>query len=296
LRLVRGVSAPLVTCEGIPGTYASSVQVTQDLWAGVEGNSSLNTIPAYALTLSNGITGVRGAENQLGDLPPYVTYGNAHIYACCSNNVWQEDMPYWLPIFEQDTPGMPMVITETGYTTVPGAVDELSAANYNLNTFVENALNGIVKTYLYELVDINSSATDTKIEDHYGEYHNDWTPKTGATAIHKLTTILESAGGGTASSTLTYTISGLPATGHTYLLGSRTAFDLAVWIDVTVYDPTDAIDIAAPAYPLTVNLGATFANVAVYDPIIGTTPIAAYSNVSTLNLSVTDHPLIVHVN
>ena len=73
----------------------------------------------------------------MGDLAPYVTYGNAHVYACCSNNVWDEDMPHWLPIFEQDTPGMPMVITETGYPTVPSNVDELSAAKYNLNTFLK---------------------------------------------------------------------------------------------------------------------------------------------------------------
>ncbi len=290
------INAAPITYEGITGTYAAGVQVTQDLWAGVQGDSSLNTVPVYALTLSNGITGEGAAEKQLGDLAPYVTYGNAHIYACCSNNVWQEDMPYWLPIFEQDTPGMPMVITETGYATVPGVVDELSAAKYNLNTFFENALNGIVKTYLYELVDENSSATDTNSSDYYGEFHNDWTPKTGATAIHNLTTILQGAGSGTAPGTLNYSVSGLPATGHTFLLGSSTAFDLAVWIDVTVYDPTDAIDIAAPAYPLTVNLGATFSNVAVYDPMIGTTPIATYSNVSTLNISVTDHPLIVQVN
>jgi hypothetical protein len=91
-------------------------------------------------------------------------------------------------------------------------------------------------------------------------------------------------------------VSGLPATGHTFLLGSSTSFDLAVWIDVTVYDPTDAIDIAAPAYSLTVNLGATFSNVVVYDPMVGTTPIATYTNVSTVTISVTDHPVIVQVN
>ena len=95
---------------------------------------------------------------------------------------------------------------------------------------------------------------------------------------------------------MNYNVSGLPATGRTFLLGSGTAFDLAVWIDATVYNSTNAIDIAAPAYPVTVNLGATFANVAVYDPMVGTTPIATYSNVSTVSISVIDHPLIVQVD
>ena len=288
------INAWPITYEGITDNYAAGVQVTQDLWTAVHSNPSLEAVPVYALTLSYGITGVAAGEEQLGDLAPYVTYGNAHIYDCC--NVWQGNMLQWLPILKQDTPGMPMVITETGYTTTPSHVDELSAAKYNLNTLLENALNGIVRTYLYELVDENSSVTDTNVQDHFGEFHNDWTPKTGATAIHNLTTILKSAGSGTASTALNYSVSGLPTTGHSFLLGSSTAFDLAVWIDATVYDPTNAVDIAAPAYPVTVNLGATFANVAVYDPMIGTTPIATYNNVSTLSISVIDHPLIVQVN
>ena len=134
-------------------------------------------------------------------------------------------------------------------------------------------------------------------QDHYGEFHYDWTPETSTTAVHNLTTILQSAGTGTdLLPRLSYSVSGLPATGHSFLLGSGTAFDLAVWIDATVYDPTNATDIAAAAYPVTVNVGATFANVAVYDPMIGTTPIATYSNVSTLSISVIDHPLIVQVD
>jgi hypothetical protein len=288
------INAWPITYDGITDTYVAGVQVTQDLWTAVQGNPSLAAVPVYALTLSYGITGVAAAEEQLGDLAPYVTYGNAHVYGG-SSNVWQENMPLWLPILTQDAPGLPAVITETGYTTTPGHVDELTAAKYNLNTFFENALHGIEKTYLYELVDENKSATDTNVEHNYGLFHGDWTPKTGATAIHNLTTLLKSAGSGTASTTLNYSLSGLPATGRSLLLGSSTAFDLAVWIDATVYDPTNATDIAAPAYPVTVNLGATYANVAVYDPMVGTTPIATYTNLSTLSISVTDHPLVVQV-
>ncbi len=288
------INAWPITYDGITDTYAAGVQVTQDLWTAVQANPSLAQVPVYALTLSYGITGVGAAEEQLGDLAPFVTNGNAHVYGG-SSNVWAENMPLWLPILQQDAPGRPAVITETGYTTTPTHVDELTAAKYNLNTFFENALNGIVKTYLYELVDEKESATDTNIEHNYGEFHGDWTPKTGATAIHNLTTILKTAGSGTASTTLNYSLSGLPVTGHSFLLGSSTAFDLAVWIDATVYDPTNATDIAASAYPVTVNLGATYANVAVYDPMIGTGPIATYTNVSTLSLSVIDHPLVVQV-
>ena len=129
-----------VTYQGITGTYAASIQVTQDLWAAVQADSLLSAVPVYALTLSTGIT--FRAEEKLGNLAPYVTYGNAHIYAAASNNVWQYDMPSWLPIFEQVTPGKPMVITETGYVTMPSQVDEVAAAKYSLNTFLKTPRTG----------------------------------------------------------------------------------------------------------------------------------------------------------
>ncbi len=285
-----------ITYQSTTNTYIAGVQVTEALWAAVQANTSLSGVPIYALTLAGGQDGVPAEEAELGNLASYVTYSNAHIYASQSDNVWDYNMPYWLPIFEADTPGKPMIITETGYATMPGSVDEVSAAKYNLNTLCENALNGIVRTYLYQLADFNSSATDTNPDDHMGQFNDDWTPKAGATAIHNLTTILQSAGSGTASSTLNYSVTGLPTTGHSFLFGSTTAFDIAVWVDATVYDPTNDTEIAPPAYSLTVNLGATFANVAVYDPMIGTTPTATYSDVSSLSISVTDHPLIVQVN
>jgi hypothetical protein len=49
--------------------------------------------------------------------------------------------------------------------------------------------------------------------------------------------------------------------GHPFPLGSSTAFDLAVWVDGAV---------ATHAYSVAVNLNAMFANVAAYNPMIGT--------------------------
>ena len=88
---------------------------------------------------------------------------------------------------------------------------------------------------------------------------------------------------------------GLPSTGHTLLLGSDTSFDIAVWIDATVYDPQHNADIAAPAYSASIDLGTPFSNIRVYDPLVGTAPIAAYSNLSKVKITVSDHPVIVQV-
>ena len=54
-------------------------------------------------------------------------------------------------------------------------------------------------------------------------------------------------------------------------------------------------EIAAPSQDVTVDLGASYANVAVYDPMVGTSPVATYSQAESLHLTVVDHPLIVQV-
>ena len=290
------INAWPIRFAGALSTYSAGNQLSQSLWSAVQSDPSLSAVPVYALTLSNGIPGVTSGTAQLGNLAPYVTYGNAHVYACCSNNVWQRDMPYWLPIFAQVTPGKPIVLTETGYPTVPANVDEIAAAKYNLNTLFENALNGLSRTYLFELVDLNSSPADSNAEDHYGQFHDDWSPKAGATAIHNLTTILQGAGPGTNATSLNYSVSGLPATGRSFLLGSNTGFDLAIWVDATIYNPSNATDIVASPYTATINLGATYSSVQVFDPLQGTTPIAVFNQVSAVPVSVTDHPVILQIN
>jgi hypothetical protein len=73
-------------------------------------------------------------------------------------------------------------------------------------------------------------------------------------------------------------------------------YDIAVWIDATVYNPTTNADITAPTYAATVTLGKTFSSVAVYDPMTGAAPIATYTNVSSVKINVVDHPLIVQAN
>jgi trimeric autotransporter adhesin len=275
------INAWPISYDGVTNTTSAGIAVTKALWSSVKGNP-----PVYAPTLSDGESNVLTSETALGNIASYVSYGNVHIYACCANNVWQYDMPYWLPELQQDTPGRLPVVTETGYFTAADSVDNLSAAKYTLNLLLENALNGIARTYLFELADEASDYT-------YGQFNVNWVPKTGATAIHNLTSILQGAGSGKASSAPKFSVTGLPSTGHSLMLGGSSAYDLAVWIDATVYNPSTETDIAAPSYTITINLGATYPTVKVFDPMTGTAAIETYSNVSTVSVAVSDHPLIV---
>ena len=161
---------------------------------------------------------------------------------------------------------------------------------YILNLLLHNSLHGIAKTYLYNLADAPSG------DPHrYGQFNADWTPKASATAIHNLTTILRNAGPRSPLRNLEYRLNGLPEGGHSVLLGGDKAFALVVWNEVTVWDPAAAKDIAASTYTVTVMLRANYRNVAVYDPMTGTTPIVTAASASTVLVRLTDHPLIIWI-
>ena len=67
---------------------------------------------------------------------------------------------------------------------------------------------------------------------------------------------------------------------------SNGTFYLAVWDERS----TGIMD------PVTVNLGGTHASVTVYDPTVGTTAARTLSNVSSVSLTLSDHPLILAIS
>ena len=227
-----------ITYDGITDYRAAGAAVQKDLWAAVKADPLLTGSAVYALTLSDGLPSITDDETALGDLAAYVTDGNAHIYGAQGYNVWAYDVPYWLPVQSTPTPGVPMVISETGYQTIPDSpgtddVSENVAAKYVLNLLLHNSLKGIAATYIYDLADAPSGDPQ-----RYGLFNPDWTPKAAATALHNLTTILRGAGSGPLPGVLNYSLPGLPSSGYSLLLGGDTAFSLAVWNEVTIWDST----------------------------------------------------------
>ena len=238
-----------------------------------------------------------------GDNSANADYGNAHIYyggGATSYSV----LTTYVAMANQMNPGQQMVITESGYPTqTSGAgnqgVSEAVQAKYTLNLLLDTYKLGYAATYLYELVDSFQDPTDTNQEAHYGLFNYDWSAKPVAVAIHNLTTILSDTGS-TAESfttgTLGYSVSGLPATGNTLLLEkSSGTYELAVWNEQKLWDSATLSEIAAKSTTVTVTLDHTFGTVKVYDPLLGTDAQSTYSNVSQIQISLTDHPLVIEM-
>jgi hypothetical protein len=236
--------------------------------------------------------------SQLGNMSGMADQGNAHVYAPFGFSP-AFDWSGILALEGSSTPGLPMAVTEAGYYTLPGSpsgVDELVQAKYTLDLLMDAAKSGVTQMYLYELLDQMPDPTGTNRQMHYGLFHNDGTPKLAAIAIHNLTTILKDPAGTPPDPTgnLTYGVTGLPSNGSQVLFQKQNGvFAIALWAEPTIWDHTLAREIAAPVETVTVSFARPQNVILVFDPLLGTTPIATYTNFSDLQLQITDHPLIV---
>jgi Zn-dependent membrane protease YugP len=236
-----------------------------------------------------------------GDNSAPSDYGNAHVYFPAGTAPGAHLQTY-VTMANQLTPGDRMFLTETGFPTNgsgPGnqGVSETVQAKYTLDVVMDAYKQGVARTFLYELQDQFSDPGNTDQEKHYGLFRHDGSAKPAAVALHNLTTILADTAAGAATfktGTLNYSVSGLPSSGNHMLMQEANGnFDIVVWNEPVIWNDAKNLDLNVAAQNVTVDLGSTFSTVNVYDPLLGAGPIKTYYNISSLSLSVTDHPLIV---
>ena len=202
-------------------------------------------------------------------------------------------------------PGKDMVITEAGYSTLMGptavweGVDQLTQAKQTLNLIADATVLGISKTFLYQLFDTASGPSATT-DSSLGLFDASLQPKLAATALHDLTSIVAddpAAPASFATHSLDYQLTGLPASGHSLLLEKASGtFDLMVWAEPDIWDQATNQAITVAATTTTVTFGSGPVDVRVFDPLLSDQPIATYSQVTSVDLAITDHPLVVEVS
>jgi Ca2+-binding RTX toxin-like protein len=281
------------------GTALSNqADLQKALFAAVNADPALKGTSVYDLTLAWTDTAQYKA---LGDLSAAADYGNMHIYfngGSSPSVVWNSYLGFAKIPDAQD----PAVVTETGYSTLPtnvDGVDEVVQAKNTLNLLMDATKSGVAETYLYELLDQMPDPSGTDPEMHFGLFHNDGTPKIAATAIHNLTTIL-STGTGAApfqAGTLSYTTSTLPA-GVSQLLIQKDAdtFDIVLWGEPKIWNSDTHSEIAADSHLVMINLGGLAQSIYLYDPLLSSDALGAALNASQIQVSVSDHPVIIEVN
>ena len=281
--------------HGATGADATAA-VQQYIYHEVKTNPALSGVGVIQATFAS-----PGGFAAYGDHGTSTDYASTHTYSGTGNNPGSGFETVMIDQAQSASPGKPTITTEAGFHTTAGnvhGVSQLVQAKYTLNLLFEQAKLGVKLTYLWGLVDHYADPGNTNSENHYGLFNNDWTPKIAAIALHNTLAIMADPGTGRVSPTsLDYALDGLPASVQTSLFQkSDGTFVLAVWNDVRLSGPTVQADIAVAPIATTLRLGQSFAHLAVFDPLRGTTAVGGAANTDTLSLQLPDHPLLIELS
>jgi hypothetical protein len=274
-----------VTYRGRHGTVAA-LAYQRDLYHAVHGSRLLHNTAVYYYTGFDVATKLAGLAD----------FANCHPYSHQGEQPARRIATEFGRQFAM-APPYPRVITEAGYfdvPTVPNGVDDATQAKDTLNLYMDAFAQGVTLTYVYQLI---SAYPDQGSDTQSGVFHRDHSPKPVASAIHNLTAILADEGKGTAEpASLDYTVAAMPVTGHSLLLEkSSGVFDIILWSEPANWNDAAHRAVSVPQTPVTVTMSGTAGNVAVYDPLVGSKPIARARDVNDLVLGLSDHPVIIEV-
>jgi hypothetical protein len=301
------------------GAGASWVPVAQeqrDYYAAIKSNAVLSNYPVFQLTEPGAevdnvglqFLTITNPNCLLGNGTVYADFANCHNYvdngALATNKAWNSADPslpcpadgiygeYTGPTWGQHYPGyptndttIPRVTTETSWGTIgSGAITQSQQGKMMMNVYLAEFKRGWSYCCWYEMHD--GEGGDTTGE---GIYTTNWIAKTAATNMHNLTTILSDTNSSFTPGTLNCSIPSQPATVHDLLLQKADGiFYLVVWDEqVPGANITDSV---------TVNLGATYSAVSLYDPTVGTNIIQTLTNTNSVPLTLSDHPLILEIS
>jgi hypothetical protein len=309
-----------VTYQGEKGggqtpSWMAVAKLQRDLYQAVESDPALKKYPVWSIS-ENGaerdnvglqfLTIPNGAKTLMPEGTQYADFANVHNYiyhpgspGLMDNKTWNAADPtpackvdglygnYGLTwgrkfagytVTELQT--LPRVTTETGCTVEGQVTEEIHALNL-LSMYLDQFKRGWSYTSVYLLRD----RTDEGGNQSFGFFKPDYTPRKAGVYLHNLTTILDDHGTLTKPGQFDYSIPEEPATVHDLLLqNSDGTFQLLVWGERL-----------KGADRVTVRLGGTHTSVKVFDPTVGTEPVRTLSGIDSLDLTLSDHPLIIAI-
>jgi hypothetical protein len=308
-----------VTYKGEKGgrddSWMAVAELQRDLYAAVKADPMLARHPVWSISEP-------GAERdnvglQFLEIPPdagtlmpagtkYAEYANVHNYIYhphspdpVDNKVWDAADPTaasrvdglfgnfgitWAEGFRGYTQDrldtLPRVTTETG-TNIEGRITEALQGVNLLNVYLAQFKRGYAYTSVYLLRD----RTDEEGNQTFGFFRPDYSARKAAFYLHNLTAILVDRGTLGTPGRLDYAIESQPRTVHDLLLQrSDGIFQLVIWGERLVGEDK-----------VTVRLGVGKPSVRIYDPTRGVEPIQRLTDADSVELVLSDHPVVVEV-
>jgi hypothetical protein len=309
-----------VTYQGEKGggeapSWMAVAKLQRDLYAAVKADPLLKKYPVWSVTENGAERDNAGLQfltipQDAGTLMPagtkYAGYANVHNYIYhpnaplpADNKTWNVADPgpackvdglygnygrTWAKHFpgysEAELAKLPRVTTETGCAIDKNVTEEMQALNL-MSLYLDQFKRGWSYTSAYLLRD----RTDEAGNQTFGFYNRDYSPRKAAIDFHNLTTILADSGTLATPGQLDYSIPNEPETVHDMLLQrSDGTFQLIVWGERLTGEDR-----------VVVRLGGTHALVKIYDPTAGPEPVKTCDKADSLELVLSNHPLIIMI-
>lgn len=276
-----------VAFDGYGTTYKgtdeldAALLLQQALYLDVRGSATLHDLPVYYFTGYNAGTVPVGPDP--ATTASLADYDTQHPYPNKGEppDLWvARSVALGNETAADDAAEKPAVYTETGYNSlggVKGGVSPAVQARYTLDLLLDDAASGISQTYLYQLLDAYAPGS-AQGDDGFGLFDYTGAAKPVAVAIHNLNTLLADNAGSAGTftpTTLSYTVSGEPATGHHVLMQkSNGTYVLALWDERPIWNGTTGTAVAVSAYAVHVTFtDGNVYKVLGYNPVGGTSPI-----------------------
>jgi hypothetical protein len=140
--------------------------------------------------------------------------------------------------------GKPILTTETGYgtdTSIPQGIPELIEGKYAPRVILEQALHGITRTYVYELIDEGSAIVGNS--GMYGLARNDGSQKPAFTALKNLVATLSDPGPPISPQGLDFSFEGASSNVHHLVMAKRDgSYYVAFWLEEQNYDVNKRVE------------------------------------------------------
>lgn len=305
------------TCGKGSATWVPCGQFQTALYAAVRNDPVLASYPVFNLSEAGAEPDNAGLQWQqipspapLGVKMPggtvFADYNNDHNYVVgncgmmvdnfawgaagfanfnCVDGWYGEHVKTWAKGFTGyaagDATAAPKVTTETSWPTGgAAAVSEAKQASILLDVYFSQFVRGWAHTFWYQLRD--GEGGDNV---NMGIFHSDFTPKPAAIALKNLLAILADSGARPTPGNLDFAVLTSAPTVHQQMFQkSDGSFWLAVWDERAT--ASDIVDISFSGYLCSYNL---------YDPTQASTPIGSGLAVSGLQLTLSDHPVILQI-
>ena len=257
VELFEGTNEP--NLKKNPDWAAIGRERQKELYQATHGNPDLSGVAVI------GPSPWGASAQQLGDVSANVDFGNWHIY---SGGQYPEatgkaSLTDYLEQARGLYSGKPVVASEAGYHSamnVPAGkhrpAPEKIIARYLPRLVLWNLKHGVVRTYLYELID-SFDRGDADPESNFGLMRHDGSRKPAFYAIKNLVGIFSDSGAVPHPQALDWSLTSKDEAVQSMLFQrSNGSFLLALWLGVPAWDPDQRAEVASKSVTTDITLPA----------------------------------------